>query len=132
MRTDGQSSPSRSHLLTDSVRSVYSSSHCCLHARWFSLVTFPSPYHIPSHCPGLKVPTGPCSGLPPRSLLSHPGHQRSQFPPVNETGGGTLCLFCPYFNSSGLYILGDKPLCLEWASIGTAIAHQGSLCHILL
>jgi len=25
---------------------------------------------------GQEVPSGPCSGLPPRSLLSHPGHQR--------------------------------------------------------
>src|SRR6218665_670984 len=29
---------------------------------------------------------GPCSGLLPRSLLSHPGHQRLQFPPINGTG----------------------------------------------
>ena len=36
-------------------------------------------HHIPSRCPGLEVPTGPCSGLPPRSLLSHPGHQRLQW-----------------------------------------------------
>src|SRR6218665_2353146 len=40
--------------------------------------------------------------------------------------GGTLCPFCPYFNSPGLCILGGWPLCLEWASIGTAIAPQGS------
>src|SRR6218665_896000 len=30
-------------------------------------------------CHGLEVYPGSCSGLPPRSLLSRPGHQRSQF-----------------------------------------------------
>src|SRR6218665_2538468 len=32
------------------------------------------------------------------SLLSHPGHQRSQLPPLNGTGV-TLCFFCPYSTS---------------------------------
>src|SRR6218665_1463367 len=35
---------------------------------------------------------GSCSGLSPRSLLSHPGHQRSQFTSLIGTGV-TLCSF---------------------------------------
>src|SRR6218665_905554 len=66
------------------------------------------------------------------SLLSRLGHQRSQFPPINGTGG-TLCPFCLYFNSSGSCILNGRPLCLEWASIGTAIAPPGfTLMHSTL
>src|SRR6218665_91958 len=89
---------------------------------------------IPYLCPGLEVPSGPCCGLPPRSLLSHPGHQRSQIPPINGTGGRwpTLCPFCPYFNSPDSCVLGGRLLCLEWASFGTAISPLGSLRHILL
>src|SRR6218665_1573393 len=47
--------------------------------------------------------------------------------PSAQWNGGTPCSFCPYFNSSNSCILGGWPLCLEWASIGTAIAPQGSL-----
>src|SRR6218665_3116772 len=32
-----------------------------------------SPDHIPYRCPGLEVPSWPCPGLLPRSLLSHQG-----------------------------------------------------------
>src|SRR6218665_213208 len=42
-----------------------------------------------------------------------------------STERGTLCLFCPYFNSPDSCIHGGWPLYLEWASIGTAIAPQG-------
>src|SRR6218665_4170155 len=94
-----------------------------------SLVAFASLAYVPPRCPGLEVPSGSCSGLPPRSLLFHPGYQRLQFPSINGTGD-SLSLF-PYFNSSDSYILGGCPLCLEWASIGTAIAPQSSLQHIL-
>src|SRR6218665_1806842 len=97
-----------------------------------SLVTFPALDRIAYLCIGLEVPSWPCSGLQSRSSLSHPGHQRLQFPLINGTGGGTLCPFCPYFNSPDLCILCDWPLCLEWDSIGTAIAPQSSLRHILL
>src|SRR6218665_1082873 len=41
---------------------------------------------IPYWCPGLEVYPGSCSGLPPRSLPSHPGHQRSLFTPLIGTG----------------------------------------------
>jgi len=47
-------------------------------------------------------------------------------------GESSLCPICPYFNSPKSCILGGWPLCLEWASIGTAIAPQGSLWRILL
>src|SRR6218665_1274828 len=48
--------------------------------------------------PGLEVLSGPCSDLPPRSLLSHPGHQRFQFFPINGTGSRpTLCPIYPCF-----------------------------------
>src|SRR6218665_3110599 len=57
-----------------------------MHARCFSLVTSPAPDHISYLCCGLEVPSGPCSGLPPRSLLSHIGHQRLYFPLLNGTG----------------------------------------------
>src|SRR6218665_3663951 len=49
-------------------------------------------------------------------VISHPGHQRSQFP-SDQWNGGTLCPFCPYFNSSGSCSLGGRSLCLEWASV---------------
>ena len=70
---------------------------------------------LPSCCPDLEVPTGPCSGLPQRSLLSHP---EVAFPSDQWNKG---VLFCPYFNSSGSCILSGRPLCFEWASIGTAL-----------
>jgi len=73
-----------------------------------------------------------CSSLPPRPLLSHTGHQRSQFPPINGTG----VLFVPFAHTSSrqarAFSVFVRPLCLEWASIGTAIAPQGLLWHILL
>src|SRR6218665_196870 len=56
----------------------------------------------------LEVSAGSCSVLPLRSLLSNPGHQKSQFPPLNETGV-TLCSFCPYFHKPGPCILGGWP-----------------------
>src|SRR6218665_1096242 len=78
---------------------------------------------IPDCCPGLEVPAGSCSSLPVRSLLSHPGDQRSQFPPLNRTGGGgTSCPFSPYFHKANPCILSGWPLRVEWASVGT----QGS------
>src|SRR6218665_2059853 len=52
--------------------------------------------------------------------------------PFDQRNGNILCPFCPYFNSPDSCILGGWPLCLEWASICTAIAPQGSLRHILL
>src|SRR6218665_2913646 len=74
--------------------------------------------HIPFWCPGLEVYPGSCSGLPPRSLLSHPGHQRSQFTPLIGTEV-TLCSFCSYLHNPGSCILCGWPLCVEWASFGT-------------
>jgi len=92
------------------------------YARCSSLVTFPAPNHIPYLCPDLEVPIGPCSGLPPRSLLSDPGHQRLQFPPINGMGS-TLCPFCPYaytstrqtrtFSVVGLSVWNQLPLALR-------------------
>ena len=75
----------------------------------------------------LEVPTGPCSGLPPRSLLSHPGHQRSQFPPINGTG----VLFIPFARAStcqarAFSVLGPS----VWHSIGPQGCSSGfSLTH---
>src|SRR6218665_1435242 len=46
----------------------------------------PAADHVPYWCHGLEVYSGSCSGLPPRSLPSHPGHQRSQFTPLIGTG----------------------------------------------
>src|SRR6218665_3374037 len=43
--------------------------------------------------------------LPPRSLPSHPGHQRLQFTPIIGTGV-TLCSFCSYIHNPGPCILG--------------------------
>src|SRR6218665_2350403 len=43
--------------------------------------------------PGLDVPSGSCSGLPQRTLLSHPGLQRLQFPSIYGMGGYSLSLF---------------------------------------
>ena len=60
-------------------------------------------------CPGLEVSVGPCPGLPARPLLSHPGNQRSQLPPLNETGV-TLCTFCLYCHKPGPRILDGWPL----------------------
>src|SRR6218665_4038127 len=54
----------------------------------------------PYWCPGLEVYPRSCSSLPPRSLLSHPGHQRSQFTPLIGTGV-TLCSFCSYLHNTG-------------------------------
>src|SRR6218665_1033276 len=34
-------------------------------------IPFPAPDHIPYRWLGLEAPSGPCSGLPPRSLLPH-------------------------------------------------------------
>src|SRR6218665_1837628 len=61
----------------------------------------------------LEVYTGSCSGLPPRSLPSHPGHQRLQFTPIIGTGV-TLCFFCSYIHNPGPCILGGWSLCVEW------------------
>src|SRR6218665_1362036 len=69
---------------------------------------------MPYWCHGLEVYPGSCSGLLPRSLLSHPGHQRSQFTPLIGTGV-TLCFFCSYLHNQGPCILGGWPLCVEWA-----------------
>src|SRR6218665_4003154 len=49
-----------------------------------------------------------------------------------QWNGGTLCSFCSYLHKPGLCILGGWPLCVEWASFGTAIAPQDSFQHILL
>src|SRR6218665_3391493 len=46
--------------------------------------------------------------------------------PFDLWNGGTLCPFCPYFNLPDACILGGWPFCVEWASIGTAIAFQNS------
>src|SRR6218665_1898643 len=51
------------------------------------------------------------------------GYTRLQFPPINGTGvGGTLCPFCPYFNSPDSCSLCGWLLCLVWAYICCAIA----------
>src|SRR6218665_1910700 len=66
--------------------------------------------HIPYWCPSLEVYPGSCSGLPPRSVLSHPGHQRSQFTPLIGTGI-SFCSFCSYHHNPCPCILGGWPLC---------------------
>src|SRR6218665_1746952 len=82
--------------------------------------------HIAYWCHRLEVSPGSCSGLPPRSLPSHPGHQRSQFTPIIGTGV-PLCSFCSYLhNPEGPGILGGWPLCVEWASFVAKIAPQDS------
>src|SRR6218665_822343 len=55
------------------------------------------------------------SGLPPRSLLSHPAHHRLQFPPLNGTGV-PLCSYCSNFHKPGACIHRWLALCMEWAS----------------
>src|SRR6218665_2749424 len=70
--------------------------------------------HIPHRYPGLEVSAWPCSDLPARSLLSHPGHKKSQFPPLNGTG-----VLCPYFHKTSSCILGGWPFLVEWTSIDT-------------
>src|SRR6218665_2455297 len=67
----------------------------------------PAADHIPYWCPGLEVYPGSCSSLPPRSLLSNPGHQRSQFTPLIGTGV-TLCSFCSSLHNPGPCILGGR------------------------
>jgi len=52
--------------------------------------------------------------------------------PSDYWNGGTICPYCPNFNSPNSCILGGWPLCLEWTSIGTAIAPQGSLANMTL
>src|SRR6218665_3394578 len=81
----------------------------------------PAADYVPYWCHGLEVYPGSCSGLPPRSLLSNPGHQRSQFTPLIGTGV-TLCSFCSYLHNPGPCILGGWPLCVEWASSVAKIA----------
>ena len=46
---------------------------------------------------------GYCSGLPARSLLPQPGHQRSRFPPLIGTVGGTLCSLWLYFHKAHVF-----------------------------
>src|SRR6218665_2609452 len=77
--------------------------------------------NIPYWCHGLEVYSVSCYGLSPRSLLSHPGHQRSQFTPLSGTGV-TLCSFCSYPHNPSPCILGGWPLCVEWASVVAKIA----------
>src|SRR6218665_205641 len=77
--------------------------------------------HIPYWCHGLES----CSGLPPRSLPSHPGHQMLQFTPIIGTGV-TLRSFCSYIHNPGPCILGGWPLCVAWASVVAKIAPQDS------
>src|SRR6218665_895505 len=85
----------------------------------------PAADYVPYWCHGLEVYPGSCSGLPPRSLLSNPGHQRSQFTPLIGTGV-TLCSFCSYLHNPGPCILGGWPLCVEWVSSVAKIAPQDS------
>src|SRR6218665_2833506 len=86
---------------------------------FFTAVTFPTPDHIPYRYPGLEVPSRPCSGLPPRSLLSHPGHQRSQFPPLNGTEEYSLSILpLGLLQPARLVHSRLLALCLEWASLG--------------
>src|SRR6218665_3259367 len=59
-------------------------------------------------------------------MLFHPGHQRSQFTPLNGTGV-TLCSFCSYLHEPDPCILGGCPLSVEWAFFGATIALQDSL-----
>src|SRR6218665_3317419 len=68
---------------------------------------------------------GLAPGQPPRSLLYHPGHQRSQFTPLIGTGV-TLCSFCSCIHNPGPCILGGWPFCVEWASFAAKIAPQDS------
>src|SRR6218665_3340836 len=79
--------------------------------------------YVPYWCHGLEVYPGSCSGLPPRSLLSHPGHQRSQVTPLIGIGV-TFCSFCSYLHNPGPCILGGWPLCVEWVSSVANIAQD--------
>src|SRR6218665_3041265 len=76
----------------------------------------PAADHILYWCHGLEVYPGSCSDLPPRSLPSHPGNQRSQFTPLIGTGVA-LRSFCSHLHNPGPCILGGWPLCVEWAFI---------------
>jgi len=71
--------------------------------------------HIPYCCSGLEVSAGSCSGLhvPPRSLLFHHGHQRSQFPRSTERG----LVFVPFAR---------RPTCTSTSSVwnGSPLAQQ--------
>src|SRR6218665_640741 len=95
--------------------------------------TLPRPVRFFALCPlehwchGLEVYPGSCSGLPPRSLPSHPRHQGMQFTPIIRTGA-TLCSFCSYIHNPGPCVLGGWSLCVEWASVVAKIAPQDSFC----
>src|SRR6218665_602116 len=66
--------------------------------------------YIPYCCPGLEVSAGPCSGLSLRSLLSHPGHQRSQILPLNGRKGYSLSFLSCTSTSQALHSRWLAPL----------------------
>src|SRR6218665_2094566 len=68
----------------------------------------PAADHTPNWCPGLEVYPGSCSGLPSRSLLSHLGHQRSQFTPLI---GYSLFLFLVHPQPRPVHSRWLAPLC---------------------
>src|SRR6218665_466643 len=79
----------------------------CTCTLWAKL---PAADHISHRYSGLEVSAWPRSdlGLTARCLLSHPGHQRSKFPPLNGTGS-SRCPLCPYFHKAVPCILGGWP-----------------------
>src|SRR6218665_3359339 len=96
--------------------------------RAMNLAALLGPMSITKLSPNWACQMGPIhsrSGLPPRSLPSHPGHQRLQFAPIIGTGV-TLCSFCSFIHSPGPCILGGWSLCVEWASVVAKIASQDS------
>src|SRR6218665_886317 len=95
------------------------------HVSAYMLAAPPAVDHVPYWCHGLEVYPGSCSGVPPRSLLSHPVHQWSQFTPLIRSGV-TLYSLCSYLLNPGPCILGGWPLCVEWASFVAKIAPQNS------
>ena len=86
----------------------------------------PAADYVPYWCHGLEVYPGSCSGLPPRSLLSNPGHQRSQFTPLIRTGDYSLFLLLVPPQPRPVHSRWLAPLCMEWASPVAKIAPQDS------
>src|SRR6218665_3313736 len=77
----------------------------------------PAADHILYWCHGLELYPGSCSALPPRSLLSNPGHQRSQFTPLIGTEV-TPSSFCSY------QVCGMGFLCRNDCSPGFFLIHS--------
>ena len=96
----------------------YAMYDCCLNWRragWHSTRSFQTLWNLRPTCKIFAVlPWAPEVAVP--SALWNGGH---------------LCPFCPYFHKADPCILSGWPFRVEWTSVGTAIAPQGSFCSSL-